>query len=161
MKLTVVKELFAGFLRTRHFGRHFRRLALFESLAGTQVSRDLPPSLGQELIAAATSDADALLARLESHPDGLSAARAEQVRDQVGSNEVEHEKPLSWWVHLWHCYKTPFDLLLTLLAAISYLTDDLKATIVIGSMVVLSVAIRFWQERKSNHAADKLKAMVS
>jgi len=28
-------------------------------------------------------------------------------------------------------------------------------------MVVLSVMIRFWQERKSNRAADKLKAMVS
>jgi len=161
MELSFVKELFAGFLRTRHFGRHFRRLALFESLAGTQVSRDLPPSLAQELVAAATSDADALLARLESHADGLSETRAEQVRDRVGLNEVEHEKPLSWWVHLWHCYKTPFDLLLTLLAAISYLTDDLKATIVIGAMVVLSVAIRFWQERKSNQAADKLKAMVS
>jgi Mg2+-importing ATPase len=50
---------------------------------------------------------------------------------------------------------------LTLLAVISYITEDMKATIVIGSMVVLSVAIRFWQERKSNIAADRLKAMVS
>jgi P-type Mg2+ transporter len=37
----------------------------------------------------------------------------------------------------------------------------MKATIVITSMVVLSVMIRFWQESKSNRAADKLKAMVS
>ena len=28
-------------------------------------------------------------------------------------------------------------------------------------MVVLSTMIRFWQEAKSNRAADKLKAMVS
>jgi Mg2+-importing ATPase len=55
----------------------------------------------------------------------------------------------------------PFNLLLTLLAVISYVTEDMKATPVIGTMVVLSVAIRFWQERKSNIAADKLKAMVS
>lgn len=156
-----IRELFAGFLRTRRLARHFRRLALFESLAGTPVSRELPPSLAQELIAAAASDAAALLARLESHADGLSEARAQQVRHRVGLNEVEHEKPLPWWMHLWHCYKTPFDLLLTLLAVISFVTEDLKATIAIGAMVVLSVAIRFWQERKSNRAAEKLKAMVS
>ena len=161
MKLAFLKELFAAFLRARHFGRHFRRLALFESLAGTRVSRDLPPSLAQELTAAATSDVEGLLARLESHADGLSEVRANLVRTQVGPNEVEHEKPLPWWVHLWHCYRTPFDLLLTVLAVISYVTEDLKAMIVIGSMVVLSVAIRFWQERKSNLAAEKLKAMVS
>jgi Mg2+-importing ATPase len=75
-------------------------------------------------------------------------------------NEVEHEKPLPWWVHLWHCYRTPFSLLLTVLAVVSYLTDDLKATIVIGSMVALASLVRFVQERKSNLAADKLKAMV-
>ena len=157
---TLLKELFAAFVRARRLGRHFRRLALLESLADTQVSRELPPNLAQTLAAAAASDADALLARLESHADGLSEARADCIRADVGLNEVEHEKPLPWWRHLWQCYRTPFDLLLTLLAVVSYVTDDLKATVVIGSMVVLSVAIRFWQERRSNQAADKLKAMV-
>ncbi|MDE2430707.1 MAG: magnesium-translocating P-type ATPase, partial [Burkholderiales bacterium] len=47
------------------------------------------------------------------------------------------------------------------LAAISYLTKDMKATVVIGTMVVLSTLLRFWQEYKSNKAADALKAMVS
>ncbi len=146
MKRAVLRELFAAFLRARRFGRHFRRLVLFESLAGTPVSRELPPALAQELIAAATSDAEGLLARLGSHADGLSDIRAAEVRERVGLNEVEHEKPLPWWVHLWHCYRTPFSLLLTVLAVVSYLTDDLKATIVIGSMVVLATLIRFWQE---------------
>lgn len=161
MKRTVLRELFAAFLRARRFGRHFRRLALFESLAGTQVSRELPPALAQELIAAATSDSEGLLAKLESHADGLSDIRAAQVRERFGLNEVEHEKPLPWWVHLWHCYRTPFSILLTVLAVVSYLTEDMKATIVIGSMVVLATLVRFVQERKSNQAADKLKAMVS
>ncbi|MDD5297893.1 MAG: magnesium-translocating P-type ATPase [Rhodocyclaceae bacterium] len=161
MNFNILKELFAGFIRTRGIGRHFRRLALLDSFAGTGVSREVPPSLSQTLIAAAKSDPDALLKQLDSHPHGLSEAQAEVARERFGLNEVEQEKPLPWWLHLWHCYKTPFDLLLTLLALISYLTEDLKATIVIGSMVVLSVMIRFWQESKSNRAADKLKAMVS
>ena len=43
MKLSL-KEFFAGFLRTRHFGRHFRRLALLDSLTNTTVSREVPPT---------------------------------------------------------------------------------------------------------------------
>ena len=161
MNIKNLKEIFAGFIRSRAMGRHFRRLALLDSYAGTGVSRDVPPTLSQTLVAAATSEIDALFKELDSHPSGLSEAQADVARERFGLNEVEQEKPLPWWMHLWHCYKTPFDLLLTLLAVISYVTEDLKATIVIGSMVVLSVLIRFWQESKSNRAADKLKALVS
>ncbi|WP_261542124.1 magnesium-translocating P-type ATPase [Burkholderia multivorans] len=161
MNFTLLKELFAGFLRTRHLARHFRRLALLDTIAQTGVSREVPPALTQTLVNAATAETDALLRQLDSHADGLSESQAEAVRARVGLNEVEHEKPLPWWTHLWHCYKNPFNLLLTLLAIISYLTDDMKATVVIGTMVVLSTLLRFWQEAKSNKAADALKAMVS
>ncbi|WP_028838849.1 magnesium-translocating P-type ATPase [Thermomonas fusca] len=161
MNFTLLKELFAGFLRTRHLARHFRRLALLDTLAQTGVSREVPPELTQTLVSAATAAPATLLRQLDSHADGLSESQAEAVRTRVGLNEVEHEKPLPWWTHLWHCYKNPFNLLLTLLAVISYLTEDMKATVVIGTMVVLSTLLRFWQEAKSNKAADALKAMVS
>ena len=161
MNFTLLKEFFAGFLRTRHIARHFRRLALLDTLAQTGVSREVPPGLTQTLVSAATADVDALLKQLDSHADGLSESQAEAIRARAGLNEVEHEKPLPWWLHLWHCYKNPFNLLLTLLAVISYVTEDIKAAIVIGSMVVLSTLMRFWQEAKSNKAADALKAMVS
>ncbi|MGD9787257.1 MAG: magnesium-translocating P-type ATPase [Sulfuricellaceae bacterium] len=161
MKFSALKEFFAGFLRTRRLARHFRRLALLETLAQTGVSREVPPSLAADLLAAATSNADALLARLETHAEGLTEAQAEAVRDRVGLNEVEHEKPLRWWQHLWLSYRNPFSILLTLLAAVSYFTDDMKAAIVISSMVVLATFLRFWQEAKANKAADSLKAMVS
>ena len=160
MNVNILKEFFAGFVRTRAISRHFRRLAMLESFSGTGVSREIPPTLAQKLSSAAKSDIKALLKELDSHADGLSDSQAERVRERVGLNEIEQEKPLTWWQHLWRCYKTPFDLLLTLLAVISYVTEDIKATIVISSMVVISVLIRFWQEGKSNRAADKLKAMV-
>ncbi len=156
-----LQEFFAGFVRTRGIAHHFRRLAILESLAGTQVNRDIPDGLSHELVEAARCEPSILLRKLDSHADGLSEAHAELIRDRVGLNQVEHEKPPTWWQHLWRCYKTPFDILLTLLAAISYATGDMRATTVIGSMVVLSVSIRFWQERKSNHAAEKLKEMVT
>ncbi len=158
--LNVLKRLFAAFLRSHAFTRHFRRLALLDTLARTGVSRELPPELARELGAAARSSAEALLERFDTHADGLAQPQVEAIRERVGPNEVEHEKPLPWWKHLWLAYRTPFSLLLTLLAVVSYATEDLKATIVIGSMVVLATVIRFWQETKSNRAAERLKAMV-
>ena len=157
----ILKELFASFLRTRHIGRHFRRLALLDSVTDTRVSRDVPPTLAQTLVASANSDSAVLIDTLGTHTDGLSEMEVNALRQQHGFNEVEHEQPLSRWVHLWHCYKNPFNLLLTLLAAVSLATDDVQAAVVIGTMVVLSTVLRFWQEVKSNKAADALKAMVS
>ncbi|MEX5559258.1 magnesium-translocating P-type ATPase [Pseudomonas rhodesiae] len=161
MNLALLKEFFAGFLRTRHIARHFRRLAMLETVTDASVSREVPPTLAQTLVGAANSSAVPLLGTLGSHTDGLTTAEADALRVQYGLNEVEHEQPLPWWVHLWHCYKNPFNLLLTLLAVISWLTEDMKAATVIFSMVVLSTLLRFWQEAKSNKAADALKAMVS
>ena len=161
MNLDTLRELFAGFVRTRGITRHFRRLAILDSMTSSGISREVPPTLSQALVGAARSDVESLLTRLGTHANGLSEAQADLLREQFGPNQIEQDKKLPWWVHLWYCYKTPFDLLLTLLAVISFITEDLKATIVIGSMVVLSVMIRFWQEGKSNRAADKLKAMVS
>ncbi|QLQ00097.1 MAG: magnesium-translocating P-type ATPase [Burkholderiaceae bacterium] len=161
MNFTLMKEFFAGFLRTHRVVRHFRRLAVLETLTRTGVSRELPAGLSKNLVTAATADTETLLEQLGSHYDGLTEAQAESVRARVGLNEVEHEKPLPWWMHLWLSFRNPFNLLLTLLAVISFLTDDMKATIVISTMVFLSTLLRFWQEAKANKAADALKAMVS
>ncbi|WP_269139345.1 cation-transporting P-type ATPase, partial [Pseudomonas fluorescens] len=141
MNLTLLKEFFADFLRTRHIARHFRRLAMLETVTDASVSREVPPSLAQTLVASANRSTVQLLGVLGSHAEGLSTQEADALRVQYGLNEVEHEQPLPWWVHLWHCYKNPFNLLLTLLAVISWLTEDMKAATVIFSMVVLSTLL--------------------
>lgn len=161
MIFTRLKHLFAGFLRTRHITRHFRRLALLDTLTRTGVNRDMPSQLTQTLLSAAIAQPPALLQQLDSNTHGLSEIQAQSIRTRIGTNEIDQEKPLSWQAHLWHSYRNPFNLLLTLLATVSYLTQDMEATIVISTMVVLSTLLRFWQEAKSNKAADALKAMVS
>ncbi len=161
MSQSFFKEFFAGFIRTHAISRHFRRLAILDAIRGTTVTRDVPPSLSQTLTNASYSEIDQLLADLDTHPDGLTDTQSELIRARVGTNEVEHEKPLPAWLHLWYCYKNPFSLLLTVLAVISYFTEDIKAAIVISAMVVLATFIRFVQEARSNNAADKLKDMVS
>ena len=161
MIFQALKEFFAGFVRNRAIGRHFRRLLMLESFDTTEQNREVAQAISQSLIAASRNDADTQIKLLRSHPQGLTAQHAQSLLARVGPNEVEHEKPLSWWMHLWRCYTNPFNLLLTVLAAISFATDDMQATVVITTMVVLSTLIRFWQEARSNKAADKLKAMVS
>ncbi len=161
MRFNTLKEIFAGFLRTRHIGRHFRRFILLDSVTQNALNRAPPDRLSKTLVAAARADKEALLEQLGSHSDGLSETQALAIRERVGINEIEHEKPLPSWLHLWHYYCNPFNLLLTLLSLISYLTEDFKASVVINAMVLLSTMLRFWQEAKSNKAADALKAMVS
>jgi Mg2+-importing ATPase len=160
MQFGFVQEFFASFVRTRAINRHFRRLVMLDGLRGTS-SKELPASLVQTLSSFANNTTEELLKELGSHHDGLTEHEAEFIRKSFGFNEVEHEKPLRWWRHLWYCYKNPFNLLLTVLAAISYYTEDMKAAIVISAMVVISTLMRFIQESRSNKAADKLREMVS
>jgi len=160
-KLTLLRELYAGFVRARGISRHFRRFTLFESLLRDTASREALPPLADVLLKASRAGVEEVLASLGSHPNGLTESQAADIRMRVGPNEVGHDKPLSWYRHLWHCYRNPFNLLLTVLATISYLTEDVRATIVIGAMVLLSTLVRFFQETRSNKAADRLKEMVS
>ncbi|MEO7127939.1 MAG: magnesium-translocating P-type ATPase, partial [Rhodoferax sp.] len=159
--MNLLRSLFVSFLKTRHTLRHFRRLMILDSLSGAGVTRGVPEDLARELMQASTDDAAGVLARLHSHEGGLAQSEVDLIAERVGPNEVEHEKPLRWWQHLWRCYRNPFNLLLTVLAAISYFTDDDKGAIVIGLMVALSTTIRFVQEGRSSRAAERLKEMVS
>ncbi len=160
--MNILQEFFARFLQTRHVTRHFSRRLLLETFAPKGAALQAPPALAsRELQHAASDDIPGVLVRLGSHEEGLSDAEAEAALHRFGPNEVEHEKPLPAWLHLWHCYKNPFNLLLTLLAAVSYVTEDIKATVVIGTMVALSTLLRFVQEGRSNRAAERLKALVS
>jgi Mg2+-importing ATPase len=161
VKLNLLRELYAGFVRARGISRHFRRFTLFESLLRDTASREPLPPLAEALQKASQASSEQVLASLRSHPNGLTESQAADIRMRVGLNELGHERPLSWYRHLWHCYRNPFNLLLTVLATISYLTEDVRATIVIGSMVLLSTLVRFFQETRSNRAADRLKEMVS
>lgn len=123
--------------------------------------KQAPITITQNLINHAyVSNAESLIS-LDSDLDGLTPAEVENKLAKFGYNEISKEEKLSWYKHLWLSYKNPFNLLLTILALVSFLTYDTKGTVVIGGMVFISTILRFVQERRSNNAADKLKQMVS
>ncbi|MFP1590636.1 cation-transporting P-type ATPase [Escherichia coli] len=56
----------------------------------------------------------------DTHPEGLNEAEVESAREQHGENKLPAQQPSPWWVHLSVCYRNPFNILLTILGAISY-----------------------------------------
>ena len=153
-------QLFGRFLASRRTSHLFRRRVILESLPKDGRAGAVPEQLSRQLALQAQGGLEDVLAQLKTRKDGLSGAEADAIRARVGPNEVEHEKPMPGWLHLWLSYKNPFNLLLTVLAAVSYYTADIKAALVIGAMVLLSTLIRFVQERRSNQAALALKELV-
>ena len=117
--------------------------------------------VSDQLLEKACTDAETVLRELESRLDGLSQAEADSRLKQFGPNEIAREKRQSAVMRLLSNVKNPLVLLLTALGVLSFLTGDLRATVVIFVMVVLGVVLRFVQEMRADNAAEKLKAMVS
>ena len=118
-------------------------------------------NFSNQLIETAQADIDAVLKKLESRSTGLSTQEADTRAEQVGLNEIAREKPKSLLMRLVDNVKNPLVILLASLGVVSYLTGDLRATIVIFVMVLLGIVLRFFQELRADTAAEKLKAMVS
>ena len=102
-------------------------------------------------------------------PTGLTEEQVEERRERYGLNEVSHEKPPSWYEQLFHAFLTPFNGVLFTVSVVSLFTDvifaapedrSFRTIIVLSAMVLLSTLLRFWQEFRSNQAAEELKAMV-
>ena len=161
MKYDLWQRLFTRFLETFHLKRFFIRNSSFKELHQSSYAKEIGQTLAVQLRHYSTLESEALLNTLSSHEEGLTEFEAQEQQLKVGLNEVAQEKPLTWWQHLWYCYRNPFNVLLSLLAVVAFLTDDLTGSVIISIMVLLSTFLRYWQESKSNKAAESLKAMVT
>ncbi len=112
------------------------------------------------LLRAARESPEELLARLNTSGEGLSALQADLRLAKVGPNQIAHEKPVSWGVQLLKTFNNPLVILLASLAALSLLTGDSKAAVIITSMILFSVLLRFSQEYRSLRAAESLRRLV-
>jgi Mg2+-importing ATPase len=117
--------------------------------------------ISKKLVDRAHTEVASILGQLNSTPDGLNQAEVEARLEQYGPNEVAKEKRRTWFLRLWDNVKNPLVILLAVLGVISYLTGDLRATIVILTMVILGIVLRYIQESRADKAAERLKAMVS
>ena len=95
------------------------------------------------------------------NPEGLMQEEAERRLGIYGYNQVARERPLSAIRRLFQNLKNPLVILLTILGIVSYLTGDIRATLVIFVMVILGIVLRYIQEMRADKTAEKLLAMVT
>jgi magnesium-transporting ATPase (P-type) len=117
--------------------------------------------VSKKLVESAHADVTSALENLQTTAKGLSQEEVKRRLEEYGTNEVAREKRQSWAMRLWDNVKNPLVILLVILGIISYLTGDLRATIMILLMVLLGIVLRYFQESRADEAAAKLKAMVS
>jgi P-type Mg2+ transporter len=118
-------------------------------------------TISKDLLETAQAEGPAVLHRLHTETNGLTAEEARARPKQYGPNELAKEKGKSIPMRLISNVKNPLVILLLALGLIFYLTGDLRASIMIFAMVLLSMVLRFFQELRSDKAAEKLKALVS
>jgi Mg2+-importing ATPase len=99
--------------------------------------------ISKKLVESAREETSIVLAQLDTTPNGLSQEVVEARLEQYGPNEVAREKPRTWLMRLWDNIKNPLVILLIILGAISFLTGDMRATIVILTMVILGIVLRY------------------
>lgn len=119
---------------------------------------------------ASHKDVESVYAMMKSSEEGISQATAEERILKFGLNEVAHDKAPSWFKQLVKSFVNPFIAILFVIAAIAFAIDvwltapgekDFKTVIVVGAMIIISGLLSFFQEYRSNRAAEALKSMVT
>lgn len=114
-------------------------------------------------------DLNSIMKDLETSSKGLTSPEAENRLEFFGANEIEYERKNPWYIYLLKSFLDPFVLILAVIVFVSYFTDILFAApgeeswmtiLIILTMIVISVVLKFLQEYKSRIEADKLKDLV-
>ena len=106
-------------------------------------------------------ETNAVFARMQCAPEGLSEEDAAARLVEAGPNVVAAGHHRSWPWRLLTATRNPLVILLTVLATISFATGDVRAGSVMTLMVSIGVLLRFVQETRADAAAEKLKAMIN
>lgn len=115
---------------------------------------------------------DGTLSNLQTSLSGLTEHDVKERLANFGRNDVVYDKAPSAFLQLLLAFKNPFIFVLLALAGVSFFTDyliplrhgeetSLSGLFIIVVMVLLSGLLSFWQEYRSNKAAQALKSMIS
>lgn len=123
----------------------------------------------EKVFLAATQPLAAVYGYSRTPPSGLSSDEVERRQAQYGRNEVEHERrknPVTMFIR---AFINPFIGILTLLIVVSYVLDVWMAVpeekewttiLIIATMILLSVIIRFCQDWRASRSSEALRKMV-
>ncbi len=90
----------------------------------------------------------------------MSASDAEARLREYGPNTIAHEAGKSVPMRMVRLLRNPLNVLLMTLASLSLVMGNHESAAIIFFMVLLSVSLAFFQERRSSKAAAELRALV-
>jgi len=135
--------------------------ARFSNGSGTQASP--PRTLNdheRQLAELCTVPIKEALGTLKATLRGLSAEEAERRLDEYGPNELSHLKRLGFWADMFHRLKSPLVVQLLVIVLVSSLIGELKSTVIVGAMILLSVGLSYVLDRRSSRAVESLGKRV-
>ncbi|MCW5882024.1 MAG: magnesium-translocating P-type ATPase, partial [Anaerolineae bacterium] len=105
--------------------------------------------------------ADQLLAALDSSPQGLTSADAQQRLKTVGPNALEVSRRTTALGLFLRQFKNPLVLILIFAATVSAAVQEWTDAAVILAIVVGSAAITFYQEYRAGNAVAELQSRLT
>jgi len=102
-----------------------------------------------------------LYTKVDSGPQGLSTNEAIKRSHLFGYNQIAKAKKINPVIQFFTYFKNPLILILMVAAVISGLTGQVRSMGIILSMILLSIVLNFYQERKSSRAAEKIARRVA
>lgn len=111
---------------------------------------------------------DQLFSEFNSSLAGLSVVEIEDRQNEFGKNIIDIKNKHTIFDRLKEAVINPFNVVLILVAIITFVTDiivpakpDYSTFLLITSAILISSAISFWQQIKSDREAGKLQKMIS
>ena len=109
-----------------------------------------------------------LYQKYNSSDEGLSIVNIEDLLDEYGENRIDLGDENTLWKQLRDAIINPFNIVLLVVAVISFVTDvvlpvkkDYATFILIMSTVIISAIISFVQSARSDSAAKKLRNLIT
>ncbi|WP_158888827.1 magnesium-translocating P-type ATPase [Amycolatopsis anabasis] len=102
-----------------------------------------------------------LFQSLSSSPKGLTEAEAAQRLTTAGDNRPAASAAPGPFARLGSALNSPFVALLSGLGVVFVVVGDIRGWVTVAVMVVLSVALRYWQRVRSDRAMRALRGMVT
>ena len=102
------------------------------------------------------------LTRLGTGRTGLQSEAAAARMAEYGLNVLAADKPTNVFVEILTRFRNPLVIQLLVIMVISLVISpgDLRTPIVLGGMILISVFLAYFQEKRSTNAAEQLKKLV-
>ncbi len=142
------------------FGSLFSKISPFQIVKEAKAGARKITANEQRLVDFCALTTDEAQAKLGTGTAGLDDSAVSSSRNESGNNQLSAGEQHGIFREIFSRLKNPLVIQLLVIAAVSYWTGDMPSALVVGLMVVLSVGLAYFQERRSGKEVEKLQEMV-